>query len=84
MFVHYVQALVTSESPVLHIWWAMLGHVGNFGLHDSGWRAKIGGGYFGAETLLGYVAATMFSEDGLTHLVWTTPNSWCSFGHIWG
>ena len=31
----------------------------------QGWRAKIGGGYFGVETLLGYVAATMFSEDGL-------------------
>ena len=49
-----------------------------------GWRAKIGGGYFGAETLLGYVAATMFSEDGLKYLVWTTPISWCSFEHVWG
>ena len=34
MFVNYVQALVIIESPVLHIWWAMLGHVGNSGLHD--------------------------------------------------
>ena len=34
-----------------------------------GWRAKTGGGYFGVETLLGYVAATMFSEDGLKYLV---------------
>ena len=46
--------------------------------------AKFGGGYFGVETLLGYVAATMFSEDGLNYLVWTTPNSWCSFEHVWG
>ena len=49
-----------------------------------GWRAKIGGGYFGAETLLGYVVATMFSEDGLKYLVWATPSTWCSFGHVCG
>ena len=30
MFVYYVQPLVTSESPVLRIWWAMLGHVHSF------------------------------------------------------
>ena len=38
-------------------------------------QAKIGGGHFGVETVLGYVAATMFSEDELIYLVWTTPSS---------
>ena len=44
--------------------------------------AKFGGGYFGAETLLGDVAATMFSEDGVKYLVWITPSSGCSLGHV--
>ena len=46
--------------------------------------AMFGDGYFGVETLMGYVAATTFSEDGLKYLVWTTPSSWCSFGHVCG
>ena len=31
-----------------------------------------------------YLAATMFSEDGVKYLVWITPSSRCSFGLDWG
>jgi hypothetical protein len=61
-------------------WWAMLGHVGYITVEC--W-AMFGGDNFGVETLLGDVAANIFSEDGMKYLVWITPSSGCSYGHVW-
>ena len=46
--------------------------LGILGYMTPEWWAMFGGGYFGAETLIGYVAVTMFSEDGLKYLICVT------------
>ena len=57
------------EPRVMHL----VGHVGPLLGILGRMDPEFGGGYFGVETLLGDVAATMFSEDGVKHLVWITP-----------
>ena len=67
------------EGPCWEFWRAMLGHVGYVTVEC--W-AMFGGDNFGVETLLGYVAANIFSEDGMKYLLWITPSSGCSYGHV--